>query len=63
MRRAKKLLVAIALGVACTTLLPTAAQAHFLGKDSVDGREIRYNDSTVNDDARNWAISSWNAND
>ncbi len=38
-----------------------AAVSHFLSNDSVDGREIRYEDYTVFDDARIWARDRWNA--
>lgn len=42
-------------------VLPLTASAHFLGNDSVDGREIRWEDYTAYDDARNWAINQWDA--
>ncbi|MEU2224756.1 MULTISPECIES: matrixin family metalloprotease [unclassified Streptomyces] len=37
----------------------TPASAHFLGNDSVDDREIRWEDSTRYDDARKHAINAW----
>ncbi len=54
------LLVATLLALALA-VVTTPAQAHFLGYDSVDGREIRYDDSTRFDDARQHAINVWNA--
>lgn len=42
-------------------LLPLSVSAHYLGNDSVDGREIRWEDYTAFDDARNHANSTWNA--
>jgi hypothetical protein len=35
------------------------ASAHFLGNDSVDDREIRWEDETRYDDARKHAINAW----
>jgi len=35
------------------------ATAHFLGEDSVDGREIRYEDYTKWDDSRSWGEARW----
>lgn len=46
--------------VIVTTMAPMAA-AHYTGSDSVDGGEIRYNDQTQWDGAREWAIDRWNA--
>ena len=37
-----------------------ASSAHYLSEDSVDGREIRYEDYTQWDDSRTWAIARWN---
>ncbi len=37
----------------------TPASAHFLGNDSVDDREIRWEDETRYDDARKHAINAW----
>ncbi len=37
-----------------------SASAHSLGYDSVDGREIRYEDHTRYDDARKFGVSQWN---
>lgn len=37
------------------------ATAHFLGEDSVDGSEIRYQDNTRWDDSRSTAESRWEA--
>jgi hypothetical protein len=37
------------------------AEAHFLGADSVDGREIRWEDHTFWDDARVHSINVWNS--
>ncbi len=42
-------------------VLPMTAFAHFLGNDSVDGREIRWEDYTAYDDARGHAINTWDA--
>lgn len=50
----------IAIGL-CALLLPLTVSAHFLGNDSVDGREIRWEDYTAYDDARGHAINTWNA--
>lgn len=36
-----------------------AADTHYLGTDSVDGRDIRYEDGTKWDDARTWAEARW----
>jgi hypothetical protein len=41
--------------------LPTSLFAHFLGNDSVDDGEIRWEDETVFDDARVWATNEWQA--
>lgn len=57
----KTTIVAVALSILMLALLPGAVFAHFLGHSAVDGREIRYGDSTQYDDARNWAINQWNA--
>ncbi len=43
----------------CSPVLTTTATAHYLNDDSVDGRELRYEDSTKWDDARVWSISRW----
>ena len=45
---------------ALTLLVAPAASAHYLSEDSVDGNEIRYEDSTQWDDSRTWAIARWN---
>jgi hypothetical protein len=37
------------------------AGAHFLSEDSVDGREIRYEDYTKWDDSRTWGEARWEA--
>jgi hypothetical protein len=55
----------VALGVTAAALLgswllmTSTARAHFLSEDSVDGREVRYEDSTKWDDARTWSIYRW----
>ena len=53
----------LALLVALLSILAAApASAHFfLGNDSVDGREIRWEDYTRYDDSRGFAINQWNA--
>jgi hypothetical protein len=53
---------AAVVGVAGLVLVAaTPASAHFLGNDSVDGGEIRWEDNTGWDDARAHAINTWNA--
>ena len=37
------------------------AAAHYLSEDSVDGREIRYEDYTQWDDSRSWGEARWEA--
>lgn len=59
MRRVVLVLVTT-LGCLVTLQLGVAA-AHFLGEDSVDGREIRYQDNTTWDDSRTQAESRWEA--
>src|SRR5688500_8847810 len=44
-----------------TFLLTSVASAHFLGYSSVDGREIRWTESTVFDSPRSYATSTWNS--
>lgn len=44
-----------------TLALPFSASAHFLGQSSVDGREIKWEESTKYDGARNHAQDQWNA--
>ena len=53
--------LSVVLAVLIGLLIPASASAHFLGYDSVDGSEIRYEDYTQYDDARIWAINRWNA--
>jgi predicted Zn-dependent protease len=53
----KFVVIAVALAV---LIAPLTTFAHFLGNDSVDGREIRWEDYTAFDDARGHAISTWN---
>ena len=48
---------AVALSLSFTAATP--ASAHFLGNDSVDDREIRWEDSNQYDDARKHAINAW----
>ncbi|GAB1335631.1 matrixin family metalloprotease [Streptomyces sp. E-15] len=48
---------AVVLSISFTAATP--ASAHFLGNDSVDDREIRWEDSTRYDDARKHAINAW----
>ncbi len=54
-----------AAALAALTLCGVSAQSafagHFLGNDSVDGGEIRYEDYTKYDGARTRAIDAWNA--
>ena len=53
----------IIAGALSLMLLPAAASAHFLGYDSVDGKEIRwgtYHGTTKWTTARGAAISTWN---
>lgn len=54
---------AIAFVAATTALLVAAsagsASAHYLGRDSVDGGDIRYEDNTKWDDSRQWAEARW----
>lgn len=47
--------------VVCLALLGgvSSAAAHFLGEDSVDGNEIRYEDYSKWDDAHNNAMAGW----
>lgn len=54
----KFVVAAVALAV---LIAPLSAFAHFLGNDSVDGREIRWEDYTAYDDARGHAINTWDA--
>lgn len=54
----KIVVAAVALAV---LIAPLSAFAHFLGNDSVDGREIRWEDYTAYDDARGHAINTWDA--
>ena len=55
-------IVAIVANLITLSIVMTGlAHAHFLGYSSVDGREIRYTDSTVFDSPRNYAIGQWNA--
>lgn len=55
--------LAVPLAVVATSLLIGAsaggASAHFLANDSVDGRDIRYEDNTKWDDSRTWAEARW----
>lgn len=57
-----KRIVAVAVNLTLLTfLLASVAAAHFLGYSAVDGREIRWTDSTVFDSPRSYAIGKWNA--
>lgn len=57
----RKQILPVALSVAIATGVAWPATAHFLGNDSVDDGEIRYESYTNYTDARSWATSSWNA--
>jgi hypothetical protein len=48
-------------GLMVLLVVASPVSAHFLGNDSVDGREIRWEESTAYDDARIWAIDQWDA--
>ncbi len=61
LRKRHWLAVAGMLALSLLAMPAAPAQAHFTGTDSVDGREIRYEDYTRFDEARLWAIQSWNA--
>jgi hypothetical protein len=54
-----RVVVSILGAMALIGLLAPPAHAHFLGNDSVDGSEIRYQDNTQWNDALNHAIGSW----
>lgn len=52
--------IGLACVLACGVLsTPAFAAGHFIGNDSVDGREIRWEDETQYDDARKHAINAW----
>ncbi|HEX7166607.1 MAG TPA: hypothetical protein VF230_06475 [Acidimicrobiales bacterium] len=53
--------ILVAMGIAALWLVPAPASAHFLGADSVDDGEIRYDERTEQDDALAPAIAVWNA--
>lgn len=57
-QRGRTLLTALAVG-ALTVSVPGVAYAHFLGNDSVDDMEIRYQDASRWDDSHNNAMSQW----
>jgi hypothetical protein len=60
--RIKHVAVVAATTLVASVLTALPAEAHFLGYDSVDGREIRFEDHIDNyDDARITATSTWNA--
>jgi hypothetical protein len=48
-------------GMLLAVVLPGSANAHFLGGNSVDAGEIRYDDHTKWDDSRNHGINQWNS--
>lgn len=50
-----------ALLAAAMVAVATPAQAHFTGRDAVDGNEIRYDDRTKWNDALGHAIVQWEA--
>ena len=52
-------LVVLALGLLGGAVAVPSAHAHYLSSDSVDGREVRYEDSSKWDDARRWSIYRW----
>jgi predicted Zn-dependent protease len=54
--------ILLVMGVMTILIFPTSVFAgHFSGISSVDGKEIRYEDYTSYDDAKQWAIDKWNA--
>ena len=55
-RRMALILASVAI---CAGVVAGSAGAHFLGRDSVDGREIRYEDSTKWNDSLTWSIARW----
>jgi hypothetical protein len=60
---AARLALILASALSLVLFPATAAQAHFVGDDSVDttwNAEIKYEDYTRYDDAKNWGISEWN---
>jgi hypothetical protein len=60
--RIKHVAVVVATTLVASVLTALPAEAHFLGTDSVDGREIRFEDYVDNyDDARTAAINTWDA--
>lgn len=54
----KKRLITITI-LLITIILPISVYAHFLGYDSVDGGEIRWEDYTIYNDAFTWANQKW----
>lgn len=57
----KPIFLTVAAALVLVMATATSANAHFfLGFDSVDNGEIRWQDSTRYDDARKHAISTWN---
>ncbi len=55
------IVVFFAVAVATAVMVGTStASAHRFGVDSVTGREIRYEDHTRYDDARNFGAREWN---
>lgn len=63
-RRVARLALIVISAFFFTITSATGAHAHFSGRDSVDGfwfaYEIKYDDFTRYDDAKNWGISEWN---
>lgn len=55
-RRLSLVFVGVLLFLASAT---GGANAHWLGEDSVDGRDLAYEDYTRWDDALNWSIARW----
>lgn len=61
-RRRRALALVAVVSSSTVALTPAPSSAHFLGADSVDGREIRWCSTDLeNESARSYATDVWNA--